>query len=723
MASGLSKALEGFALGTLGQAAGQDFLGPALAHERSKDLFAFQQREAMRLREEARTKDREERKASRRGLVEAFQAVGAVRPEDIVAAGGLDAISELEDDEFQLLTTRLSDQQFERLRDEDLFAAVRGMAAATGRPIPEGQMTRSQAIQLKAEMDMDTLMREERKQDRAEAARAVDMTLRQGSRDILGLFRNPQAVSNDTLVQAFGRHQQLAARVRSAAGELDDAQYEAAIGELNYLAETIRAYQDDAALNSLAAQPPAQIVSALTKLEPHQREAALARPRVHAAWSRVEAAAQALVGLGEAGAEKVGLGTLREAALNGDIEADADLAGRLYANAGKVAEAPRLLKEAEIKEAGEAEAEVLGRRVASSGFAKAVDPKDFVDDRGRVDEEGFLRAAYADAVQGADDLDPAAALNLLTELSVAGAPSDMQRMAAKQAQRAMDRKVSEVRPDELSPVDNLHTEVQVQEDVAYESLDEVLAAPIETTPFKASTGRIVKDTAIDIATFTLSRPFRTSFHEEPDVVAPEHLAKLREAVQQTALPLEGQLEGVREWGRRLKEEGEAYKRSGETELSAMFDLSKAEAAELAAVVQRRLTARNGAVSMLKAAAPSLSQFQMSAGGTDPAVAESVLRAFGKTEGEASEGAASLDSPEAVFGTLKEALVTQLRAEGHSSADAGQAAAAEMDRLIELYLRLDAHLQRDDNLKRYRAAGIVRGQAADLPALELLAYLL
>ena len=698
-----------FALGTLSKAAGQDFLSPMLNDVRTKDLFLFQQREAVRLREEARKRDKEERKASRRGLVSALQATGSVLPEDIAAAGGVDTISDLDDTEFDLLTTRLSDQQAQRLSDADLESSLRGMLPAIGLPpLGPGPHSRSQLLELKAQADMNLLMKREGVQQRDETTRAMRTTVGQAARDIGAMFERPQAVTVDTLRQAFGRHQQAAARLASVAGDLSDADYENLQDDLNSMADEIRRQQVHVGLNNLARGSPTEIIAGLTQLDPDQRTLALERPSIAAAWSRVEFAANQLVGLGEEGAGKLGLGELYQQALEGDPAQDGPLAQSLAAAAGKISEGPRVLKQREAAEAGMAEAKATAAAAASLGFAGDVPLEPYINPKtGDFDRGQFLRDKYSEPLMQVESMDPVQAQDFLTTLAAVGAPADMQRLAAKGAQRGLERAVGETWPENLLDLSTQRGQIERQEDTAHAALGELLTLPPGTT---------------DMEYVNPEEAAHGLRNKRRQKVSPEYLAKLRGAVDATGAPLAEQRVAVESWGQALIEKIKDARQSGDAELAGAYESAAQEQQLLLLSLQTRGEVRADLAGMLKGAAPFFGEFKGGAGGTDEATKAGVLQAFGLDADKAAEGAPKLNDVESVFAALREQALAKLK-NRTTEQGAAEAVSAELDRLYELTLELDGALQDPATLKLYRQTGIVRGQSGDLPALELLAYFL
>lgn len=249
----INDALGAFALGTLSKAAGQDFLSPMLQQTRDKDMFLFQQKQAEAAIARERKNRKEESAKSKQGLLNALKQAGAITDEDIVGAGGAEILSSMEDSEFTIAMANFGDKRARAMSDSDLFATVRGMAAASNIAIPEGGLTtREQALELKAKIDYQRLLAEQNKQTSKETRAETDRAISAIAEDFSSV--DPLAVTPEDIEGKKGLLTGAAAKVKDNAGDLGDEaptflQRIRSMGNvLNSLATHARANEVDAAL-------------------------------------------------------------------------------------------------------------------------------------------------------------------------------------------------------------------------------------------------------------------------------------------------------------------------------------------------------------------------------------------------------------------------------------------------------------------------------------------
>lgn len=462
----ISDAFGAFALGTLSKAAGQDFLSPMLQQTRDKDMFLFQQKEAMRMRDEVKRKDREERRASRQNLVKALQATNAILPEDVLAAGGVDALAAMDDTEFTIATARMTDQQMRRLGDADLEATLRGSLPALGLPpLGPGPHSRDKLLELKAQVDMNLLLKEQGKQQRDDTTRALRTTVAQAQRDVAAMFERSQAITVDTQRNAFGRLQQTAARLTAEGSDLSDADYENLQGELNSLADMIRRQQVNVDLNNLARETPGRIIAGMAQLDPDQRSQALERPSINRAWSGVERAATQLASLGEQGARDLGLGDLYAQANGNDPAQDGLLAQALFSAADKIAAG-----QGTLNAMGEAKQVNSALDAALEGFSSPVDAAPFIKN-GQFDASGFAAEKLRAFKERIPDMSRQELLKTQRRLQRTGLPANL--IAGISAD--VDNRLNDL-VEEKSPSSFL-SEIADRQQVNYTDLNAAVAIP------------------------------------------------------------------------------------------------------------------------------------------------------------------------------------------------------------------------------------------------------
>lgn len=418
MAANFSDALSAFALGPLDKAGGTNFQAGMVGQARDKDMFLFQQREAMRLRDEAKRKDREEQQASRRNLIKALQSAGAVRPEDVVAAGGPDALAAMDDTEFAIAQQTLQRNRLKDASDEEQRAAAIAAARVRGIAVPDS-VGRNEVIDLMAQVDYHDLLKEQNKQQRDETTRAMRTTVMQAQRDVAAMFERPQAVTAATQRDAFGRLQQAGARLAAGGSELSDADYENLQGELNSLADTIRRQQVNVELNNLAREAPSRIIAGMSQLDPDQRSQALERPSISRAWSGVERAATQLASLGEEGAGQLGLGDLYKQASGNDPAQDGLLAQALFAAADKIAAG-----QGTLDAMGEAKKVSSALDTALEGFSNPVEVIPFIKN-GQLDATGFAAEKLRVFKEGIPNMSRQELLKAQRRLQRTGLPASL----------------------------------------------------------------------------------------------------------------------------------------------------------------------------------------------------------------------------------------------------------------------------------------------------------
>lgn len=399
----LGKALEGFALGALSEASGRDFLGPALDHQRQRDLFAFQRKQMEESQEKQLAKLRTQQRASQGALLKSLQAVGAFRPDDLVAVGGADALAGLEPAEFEVA---LSQMQEARLRDaskEERRAVLLGQAAAHGVTV-SADADETELARVGELVAMRRLEKEEGRQLERDITNRATLRVSSDSDAIGQLARKGRTASAADVQQAESILTGTMSYLESNADNLQPEVFQA----LMRTAETARS--NIAALTARAAAN--QQVSGLSQPAVLEAYAQADNEEVRAAMDETEAVilaknsantgAEYLLSLSDDEAAAMGLGDARARAVESgvgpqmfdDPKFAADLA-RVAARRGEYEET-RKRRAANLQAANEARTMESALRASTVAMPDAINPdvrvEDFIKD-GVFDMVGYAAEA------------------------------------------------------------------------------------------------------------------------------------------------------------------------------------------------------------------------------------------------------------------------------------------------------------------------------------------
>lgn len=703
---GLTDALYGFAAAGLDKAGGTNFLGGALDAQRAKDLFTFQQSEGEKARQRVKKQDREEAVASRRGLLTALMAADVLRPADVAAAGGVDVLAGMDDSEFKIGVGTLQDARLKDLTLEEQAQIIRGGLRARGLPVPETMGNLEALSEAQARLQLYDLEAEQRRGQRKDVTHSLQQGQAQTRYDLGALLGDPLETSTNTLQQAFGRVAQFGAQVNGAAGDLAPEDYDNLMQGQNSMNDEISRAQVDVGLNALAAGSAGEILKGYAALEPALRRRARMRETISSTVKQAETVAANILGMTEAQAADLGLGSLRAriVAKGGAQEAmlDPALATELHGQIAAVASAETELRDVSNRRDAQTQADQLASGLASSPYFAVPEVAGFISRTGAFAKDEYLRAGFSAAVTklNGGQMDSTAARDLVNSMAVAGAPAGMLREADAAAQRQLTLEVRNAVPDIAH--DAYLSQAQ---EVGVAAFANVLARPVpEVKPAPRPETRAGHQ--FGILGFPPSED-RTGFNA--------YIADLQMGVEGASTPLvEHDLAlsaTIRDLNVKAVEAGRVDPDKAQALSNQIVFLNNE--AEFSGA---RLAVRHRMATDLASVYPLLGE--VNRGGSEAGADSSsskVLEALGvgmeKATGEA--------------GSLTDARIMELlQANALKETPNREAVTAEAAFMVDLLNTISKAMDADpEMLKRLRAQKVVRGADTDFPQLELLGYLL
>lgn len=470
----IADGLGAFALGTLGKAAGQDFLSPMLEDTRARDRLVFQQNLMQGAMDRERKREKGERLQSQRGLLNSLRAVGAFHETDYAAAGGVDELSSLDPSDFEVALSQMKENKLRSLSKEERRTVITGRAAAHGFTLAPGASDAALA-EMEERISMADLDRADRKAQEKEARADAHMRLGTTQSTFNELLNDPTQVTEQTVMQLEGMLEADARYLGNLQGvDPDDL---AVLTQQHQQNQRMAGRARTMAAASLVANGTRSEILTAWAENPEMRTALKSHEQVTDARRAVERGAEFILAVDDASAEFLGLTGLKKLVADAGgvtgILRNGPLAAQVAAETERIGDYGERLRQREANRTAEASAgkAASGLKAVLGDTLAGADPNAFVNN-GVFDETAYASAALEPLIKAIPDMDSRQLRETQRRLQRTGLPMSM--LAAPSA--LVDNRLSQL-VDDYDPV------AVVQEQAAADGLRyQAVAEAVKLSP-------------------------------------------------------------------------------------------------------------------------------------------------------------------------------------------------------------------------------------------------